>query len=63
VYGSIGVLIVIMMLIYINTFILLLGYELNVALDMANEHYRKQSAYIAKNKNIVTYLDDSITAE
>jgi membrane protein len=33
VYGSIGVLIVIMMLIYINTYILLLGYELNVAID------------------------------
>jgi hypothetical protein len=52
-----------MMLIYINTFILLLGYELNVALDMANEHYKKQSAYLAQKKNIVTYLDDSIATE
>ncbi|MFN5025314.1 MAG: YihY/virulence factor BrkB family protein [Bacteroidota bacterium] len=33
VYGSIGALIVIMLLIYINTYILLLGYELNVAID------------------------------
>ena len=63
VYGSIGVLIVIMMLIYINTFILLLGYELNVALEMANEHYKKQSAYLAKKKNIITYLDDTIKPE
>jgi membrane protein len=63
VYGSIGVLIVIMMLIYINTFILLLGYELNIALEMANEHHKKQSNYFAKNKNIVTYLDDSIKTE
>lgn len=35
VYGSIGVLIVIMLLIYINTYILLLGYELNIAIDKA----------------------------
>ena len=62
-YGSIGVLIVIMMLIYINTFILLLGYELNVALEMANEHYKKQSAYLARKKNIITYLDDTIKPE
>jgi membrane protein len=63
VYGSIGVLIVIMMLIYINTFILLLGYELNVALDAANEHYKKQSAYVAQKNNIVVYLDDTIKTE
>lgn len=35
VYGSIGVLIVIMLLIYINTYILLLGYELNISIDKA----------------------------
>lgn len=44
VYGSIGVLIVIMMLIYINTYILLLGYELNVAIDKsAVEHNKGKS--------------------
>ncbi len=37
VYGSIGVLIVIMLLIYINTYILLLGYEFNIAIDKAVE--------------------------
>jgi uncharacterized BrkB/YihY/UPF0761 family membrane protein len=52
-----------MMLIYINTFILLLGYELNVALDAANEHYKKQSAYVAPKNNIVVYLDDTIKTE
>lgn len=45
VYGSIGVLIVIMLLIYINTYILLLGYEFNVAIDKAVEE-------IAKNRTI-----------
>lgn len=33
VYGSIGVIIVVMLLIYINTYIMLLGYELNRAID------------------------------
>jgi membrane protein len=35
VYGSIGALIVVMLLIYINTYILLLGYELNVVIEKA----------------------------
>jgi membrane protein len=63
VYGSIGVLIVIMMLIYINTFILLLGYELNVAIDSANEHFKKHSEYVANKNKIVMYLDDTINTE
>jgi len=33
VYGSIGALIVVMLLLYINTYILLLGYEFNIAID------------------------------
>lgn len=42
VYGSIGVLIVIMLLIYINTYILLLGYEFNIAIDKAVEEAEKK---------------------
>lgn len=42
VYGSIGVLIVIMLLIYINTYILLLGYEFNIAIDKAVEQAQKR---------------------
>jgi membrane protein len=42
VYGSIGALIVIMLLIYINTYILLLGYELNVAIDRTIAQHRQQ---------------------
>ncbi len=53
VYGSIGVLIVIMMLIYINTFILLLGYDLNVALDLALNQERKNQARRTRENKIV----------
>lgn len=42
VYGSIGVLVVIMLLIYINTYILLLGYEFNIAIDKAVEEVNAQ---------------------
>ncbi|OYU96286.1 MAG: ribonuclease BN [Bacteroidetes bacterium B1(2017)] len=56
VYGSIGVLIVIMMLIYINTFILLMGYDLNVALDMALDQERRNSAR-RTNENKIVYLE------
>ncbi len=59
VYGSIGVLIVIMMLIYINTFILLLGYELNVALDSAKLQSAKSKAHREKN-NFIIYLEDTV---
>ncbi len=37
-YGSIGTLIVIMMLIYINSLILLLGYDLNASIHSAKKH-------------------------
>jgi membrane protein len=59
VYGSIGVLIVIMMLIYINTFILLLGYELNVALEAAKLQAEKNKAYREKS-NFIIYLEDTV---
>ncbi|MCA0428024.1 MAG: YihY/virulence factor BrkB family protein [Bacteroidetes bacterium] len=62
VYGSIGVLIVIMMLIYINTFILLLGYELNVAIDLAINQERKNQARRTKVDNKIVFLD-SLTEE
>lgn len=37
-YGSIGTLIVIMMMIYINSLILLLGFDLNVSIHSAKKH-------------------------
>lgn len=56
IYGSIGVLIVVMMLIYINTYILLAGYELNLAIDLAKEKELKNLK--RKTENIVTFLPD-----
>ncbi len=53
VYGSIGVLIVIMSLIYINTFILLIGYDLNVAIDMALNQEKKNKARRTLENKIV----------
>jgi membrane protein len=53
VYGSIGVLIVIMMLIYINTFILLMGYDLNVAVDQAMRQARKNAKNVDKENRII----------
>lgn len=44
VYGSIGALIVVMLLIYINTYILLLGHELNVAIDKTVEQINSGKA-------------------
>jgi membrane protein len=44
VYGSIGALIVVMLLIYINTYILLLGHELNVAIDKTVEQIKSGKA-------------------
>ena len=52
VYGSIGVLIVIMLLIYINTYILLLGYEFNVAIDKTAQEI-KTGGNIKANRIIV----------
>jgi membrane protein len=51
VYGSIGALIVIMLLIYINTYILLLGYELNVVIEKALVEMRKRK--ILKQNTII----------
>jgi membrane protein len=58
VYGSIGVLIAIMVLIQINTFILLLGYDLNVALDLALNQERKNQAR-RSGENKIVYIKDS----
>ncbi len=58
VYGSIGVLIAIMVLIQINTFILLLGYDLNVALDLALSQERKNQAR-RSGENKIVYIKDS----
>ncbi|MBW7845042.1 MAG: YihY/virulence factor BrkB family protein [Bacteroidia bacterium] len=49
IYGSIGVLIFILLLIYFNTYILLLGYEFNVAIDKAVIE-NKLNQTIAPNK-------------
>jgi membrane protein len=38
IYGSIGTLIVIMLWIYFNSYILLLGFELNASIDNAKKH-------------------------
>ncbi|MCF8425998.1 MAG: YihY/virulence factor BrkB family protein [Bacteroidia bacterium] len=62
VYGSIGVLIVIMMLIYINTFILLLGYDLNVALDLALRQESKNRNR-RSNENRIIFLEDRKDSE
>jgi membrane protein len=54
VYGSIGAVIVVMMLIYINTYIILLGFELNVTIDKTISVIRKNNHKIKTNK--VIYL-------
>ena len=41
IYGSIGTLIVIMLWIYFNSYILLLGFELNASIDHAKKHHFK----------------------
>lgn len=53
VYGSIGALIVVMLLIYINTYILLLGYELNIVIEKAVIEIRKGKVI---KRNTVIYL-------
>jgi membrane protein len=58
VYGSIGALIVIMMLIYINTFILLIGYDLNVAVDQAMNQARKNAKSRDKENKII-YINEA----
>jgi membrane protein len=53
VYGSIGALIVVMLLIYINTYILLLGYELNIVIEKAIMEVRKGTRF---KGNTIVYL-------
>jgi membrane protein len=62
VYGSIGALIVIMMLIYINTFILLMGFDLNVAVDQAINQAKK-NARSRKKENKIIYIKEASSEE
>lgn len=55
-YGSIGTLIVIMLLIYINSMVLLIGFELNVSIDRALEE--KVSAEELTPKNLENTFKD-----
>jgi membrane protein len=52
IYGSIGALIVVMLLIYINTYILLLGYELNIVIEKAVMEVKKRKV----RGNSIVYL-------
>lgn len=49
-YGSIGTLIVIMLWIYINSLILLLGFDLNVSIQIAKKKYRKKLVGMLEEK-------------
>lgn len=55
VYGSIGVLIVVMLLIHINTYILLLGYELNFAIDKTVATVKKS---VGKKSNKLILINE-----
>ena len=61
VYGSIGVLIVIMLLIYINTYILLLGYELNISIDKAAKEIK--TFKVIKANRVVALKKEAYTEE
>lgn len=61
VYGSIGVLIVIMMLIYINTFILLMCFDLNVAVDQALGQAEKNKLRRSTENKIIYIEEPSLT--
>ena len=61
VYGSIGVLIVIMLLIYINTYILLLGYELNISIDKAAKEIK--TFKVIKANRVVVLKKEAYTEE
>ncbi len=56
IYGSIGTVLIIMLLIYINVLILLIGFELNVSITYLTKHAaerkQKESSAIAKQKLI-----------
>jgi len=57
-YGSIGALLVVLMLIYINTFILLLGYDINVAIERALSEAKKRKI-VVNEENRIIILDDT----
>jgi hypothetical protein len=40
-----------------------LVYELNVSIDMANEHWKKMEANKLKENKIIVYLDDALKSE
>ena len=61
VYGSIGALIVVMLLIYINTYILLLGYELNVAVEKVIQELKKGK--VIKRNTVTTLLKEARDGE
>jgi len=64
VYGSIGVIIVVLLLIYTNTYILLLGYEFNMAIDKTvseiENHGEVKTIRVRKMKNFIIQQDDEI---
>jgi membrane protein len=45
VYGSIGTVLILMLLIYINAFILLIGFELNVSITYLSKHSKDKHVY------------------
>lgn len=55
IYGSIGAIIVVLMLIYINTYIILLGFELNITIDKSVVQLKSE-----KKTNKVIYLRSDI---
>jgi membrane protein len=52
VYGSIGAIIALMILIYINTLVILVGFDLNTSIEKASitADKRKKKAYLSENK-------------
>jgi len=52
IYGSIGAIIVVLMLIYINTYIILLGFELNITIDRSVKELKVDE----KKTNKIIYL-------
>ena len=60
VYGSIGALIVVMLLIYINTYILLLGYEFNIAITKAVAEIKdKRKVQMLKTNRLIVAANES----
>jgi membrane protein len=48
IYGSIGTLIIILIWIYLNTLVLLIGFELNISINKANTSHKKRLSTIHK---------------